>query len=144
MVGDEKINLSQLPDHAVVQLMGATQPVLVEVVNTPASITQGLSGRAQLGGSNPQVEGMLFVLPRPQQAAFWMKEMKFDLDLVWIKDNQVVEVTPQVPAPEMSVGELGLPIYQPQQVVDLVLEVNAGQAQAWNLIPGTNLTFLPE
>lgn len=51
----------------------------VEVVDTAERITLGLSYRDEIGA-----DGMLFALPRPVVPAFWMKGMKFDLDMVWI------------------------------------------------------------
>jgi uncharacterized membrane protein (UPF0127 family) len=56
---------------------------------TPSAWEQGLSGHAQL----PSDEGMLFLFPSPSTRSFWMKDMNFPLDIVWIdKDWRVVGV----------------------------------------------------
>ncbi len=114
-----------------------SSPITVEVVNTPASITQGLSGRDEIGAT-----GMLFIFNHAQKPSFWMREMKFDLDLIWISHNQVVEITPDVPAPQPNTPLTALPLYQPQQEVELVLEVPAGKAAEMGVQPGDQVKFL--
>lgn len=111
-------------DHAQAQLKIAHQTYQVELVTTQASIVQGLSDRSEIGS-----QGMLFVLPTPQPASFWMKNMLFDLDMVWIADQKIVGITAQVPAPLPGTTVDKLPTYPAPQVVDMVLEVPAGLAQ---------------
>lgn len=118
-------------DHQRVTLLVGERSLTVEVVNQPASMEQGLSGRSAIGA-----DGMLFVLPRPSQPAFWMKDMLMDLDLVWIAQGKVVEVTSSVPRPPANQPERTLPLYQPATEIDMVLEVPADQAAGWGLIPG--------
>ncbi len=126
-----------IQDRDLVWVQLGEKKILVEVVKTPASITQGLSGREQLGA-----DGMLFILSQRGKPSFWMKQMKFDLDLIWLDQGQVVGITPEVPAPQIGQNTDELPLYQPQQPVELVLEVKAGQAQAWGIMPGDKLKFL--
>jgi len=123
-------------DHQLTRVKIGNQEIKVEIVNTAASITKGLSGRAQIG-----TDGMLFIFPTKRQASFWMKEMKFSLDLIWIKDNQIIQITPDVPAPDQDIYESLLPTYQPDGQVDMVLEVLSGSAQKWGLKPGDRLAF---
>lgn len=117
--------LAALPDRQKTTLQIGETELEVEVVNTAQSITQGLSGRTEIGA-----DGMLFVFDSPRVPSFWMKEMRFDLDLIWIKDGMVSEITPLVPAPALGTPLDTLPLYKPQQVVDLVLEVPAGASAA--------------
>ena len=51
----------------------------LEVADTPEALAQGLSGRPGL----PDDQGMLFVFPAPDKACFWMKDMRFNLDILW-------------------------------------------------------------
>jgi len=55
--------------------------------------------------------------------------MYFDIDIVWIDEGRVVDITYGAKRP--SVAEFNAPkeIYQPQMPVDRVLEVNAGWAK---------------
>lgn len=114
--------------------LGDSQKLQLEVVNTPQSITQGLSGRDEIGA-----DGMLFVFDRAQTPRFWMKEMKFDLDMIWIKEMKVVEITKNVPAPDLSVPLNQLPTYGPNQPVEMVLEVEAGKVGQWGIEVGDEL-----
>lgn len=93
----------------------------VDVADEEHERSQGLSGRQSLGVE----EGMLFVFPTEDQHGFWMKDMHFPLDFVWIRDNLVIGVTENVPPPESSSSSL--PVYRPPEIVDMVLEINAGQ-----------------
>lgn len=123
----------QVPDKSMQQLQIGDHQLTVEVVNTSASITRGLSGRDHIGKT-----GMLFVLPSASQPAFWMKDMKFDLDLVWIGNDQVREITRQAPALDVALSEL--PVYQPSQPINLVLEVPSDQN--WQFEVGDKVQFL--
>ena len=77
----------------------------------------GLSGFKELKKN----EGMLFVFPVAAKYSFWMKEMKFDLDFVWIKDDRVVDITEKVKAKGGEATKV-----KPKVSVNKVLEVNSG------------------
>lgn len=128
--------LLAMPDHSQIQLTIGQKELTVEVVNTTASITQGLSGRAEIGS-----DGMLFVFTEKRIPQFWMKEMNFDLDLVWISGGQVISITPNVPHPAPATPLPELPHYLPPGAVDLVLEIPAGKAAGWSLRPGDAVSF---
>lgn len=108
---------------------GVTIPV--EVMRTPQQITQGLSGRSSLGPA----KGMLFLLPSKQTPSFWMKDMKFPLDLIWIDNGRIIAVTHNVPAPSPGTPESSLPMYKPSAPVTAVLEVMSGAADELGLLP---------
>lgn len=63
----------------------------MEVVVSPSAQAQGLSGRADIGS-----DGLVFLFPQPKFQYFWMKDMQFPLDLVWISQGKVMGVTPHV------------------------------------------------
>lgn len=93
----------------------------VEIADNPVSQAQGLSGRESL----PVENGMLFVFQKSDIQKFWMKDMKFPIDIIWIKENRVVGI---IVGAEPETG-LDYEIYSSPEPVDKVLEVNAGQAQ---------------
>ena len=66
-----------------------------------------------------------------------MKNTLIPLDMIWLKDNVVVEITPDVPVPTTS----DLPTYSPAQQVNMVLEVPAGWSAANHLKPGDTLSL---
>ena len=95
--------------------------VQVEVADTPERRSRGLSGRASLA----EGRGMIFPYARADRHGFWMYDMHFDIDIVWIRDDRIVDVTPR--ARHDPPGEL--PVYRPREPADLVLEVPAGTAE---------------
>jgi len=102
----------------------------VEVVTKPESITLGLSGREEIGA-----DGMLFVLPERRIPSFWMPDMKFDIDIVWIDTDTVLALSEFVPKPKL--GQTTLSTYSPPGPVDLVLELPAGMAATLGIKAGT-------
>ncbi len=62
------------------------QKISLEIAATEAEQTRGLSGRASL----PDNQGLLFVYTQDVQPAFWMKEMNFPLDIIWLDKNLTV------------------------------------------------------
>jgi uncharacterized membrane protein (UPF0127 family) len=115
------------------RLIQAPQGTLkVEIAATDATREQGLSGHAPL----PKDSGMLFVFPNAGVYGFWMKDMQFPLDMVWIGADQKVSgvapgVTPQ------SFPEI---FYPPTDVL-YVLELPAGSAADHRIATGTQLRF---
>ena len=103
----------------VVQVGEAT--VLADVAGDAESRQRGLSGRESLD----EGEGMLFLLAN-DSPSFWMKGMRFAIDIVWIRDGRVVDVTARVPAPRGA--NAPLPTYSPDRPADRALEVSAGWA----------------
>lgn len=101
----------------------------VEVASTIATRMRGLSYRQSL----PSGSGMLFVFPTSNTGGFWMKDMNFALDLVWMKNGRVVGVERNIPPPLPGTPLYALPIYHPPESITHVLEVNAGEAADINV-----------
>ena len=66
-----------------------------DVADNMFTRAKGLSGRAVLAAD----EAMLFVFPLAWRYSFWMKDMKFNLDIVWIRNGAIVDVSENVLAP---------------------------------------------
>ncbi len=98
------------------------QRVAVDLAITPEQQQLGLGGRDSLSWD----EGMYFIYERSALYGFWMKGMRFPIDIVWIRSDRIVDITPQVP---FVPGENG-PTVRPREAVDAVLEVPAGYASA--------------
>ena len=110
----------------------AGQNVKVELAPTAEERTRGLSGRVGLEENG----GMLFVFDSDGVYPFWMKDMNFPIDIVWInKDLKVVYVkenaTPDSFPESFSSGEKVL----------YVLEVSAGFSEKNNLQIGDEVVF---
>lgn len=80
-------------------------------------------------------QGMLFIYDLPQKPAFWMNGMKFPIDIIWINNNQVVDISKNLPVQYDS----NLTRYYPNVEVDRVLEVNAGWCEKNNITIGDKI-----
>ena len=110
----------------------------VELAATPAQQFQGLSGRPNLAVGT----GMLFAFEQEGKRAFWMKDMRFPLDMVWIDAQcRVVDITRDAPPPEPGQALSDLPTYGPSAPVIYVLEINAGDPEGAGIRPGTRAAF---
>ena len=111
---------------------------MVEVADTQAAQQQGLSGRESLAEGT----GMLFVFDQERFLSFWMKDMNFPLDMVWIDAScEVVDISRDVPIPEPGQTLAGLPTYGPETPAMYVLEINAGASAAGGFGPGDMAAF---
>lgn len=113
-----------MPDGTSVQL---------EVVSykDPAGMAQGLSYRDSLC---PQC-GMLFVFEKAGPQSFWMPDMRFSLDMIFLDEEfKVVDVAQNME----PCGEVCVP-YQSKQYAMYVLEVNGGFVEAHGVEEGQRL-----
>lgn len=108
----------------------------VEVVNQVQSLAMGLSSRDEIGS-----DGMLFFLPEKKLAAFWMKDMKFNLDIIWIDGDRVVDISYDLPMPEPDTTNAELPFYSPKIPVDRALEVVAGDVEKFGIEVGDRVRY---
>lgn len=96
----------------------------VEVADTLDKKITGLSNRESM----PQDTGMLFVFDKVDNYEFWMKDMKFGLDFIWLLDNKVVDLHENIPSP---VGSSDEPVrIKAKELVNGVIEVNSGWINA--------------
>lgn len=97
--------------------------IFVEIADTPSDWQIGLSEHDSLKKDN----GMLFIFEDENVSpSFWMEGMSFDIDILWINDGKVTQIDQNVPKPEPDTPSSELPLYQPYDVIDYVLEVSSG------------------
>lgn len=110
-----------------------------QTVTTRVPLTRHAS-ELGLGGvtSLPDTEGMLWFFTPPSRPTFWMKGMKIGLDFIWIKNNTVTAIDANVLPPTAS---LELPLYEPKDNVDHVLEVAAGFSVRHHVQIGDRVTI---
>ncbi len=109
----------------------------IALAATPQEQELGLGERDSLKPN----QGMVFIFAEPGSYSFWMKGMRFPLDLVWINQKKVVGVSANVPAPH-SPSESPV-IVSPPEPIDRVLELPAGRAEAYGITSGVILSDLP-
>lgn len=95
---------------------------------------KGLSGRNSLS----EDQGMLFVFEKKGKYGFWMRDMKFPLDIIYIDNETVVYLVENAPAATQAPT---LTIYKPDTDANRVLELNAGGAKKYGIKKGTKITF---
>lgn len=105
----------------------------VDIARTPQEKSQGLSGRSWLREGS----GMLFLYDQPLIPAFWMKDMLFSIDIVWIRGGKVIDVSENLPIPRPRQERAELPTYAPREPITEVLEVPAGWVMRQNIKIGS-------
>ncbi len=110
----------------------ADEELQVYVANSKETRQKGLSGKESLG----EKQGMLFVFEElDTKPSFWMKEMEFSIDIIWINDNQISQIDENVP-PQPDVAEKDLTLYPADDPVDYVLETAAGFIEKYDIKVG--------
>ena len=85
--------------------------------------------------------GMLFIHDRQEPQAYWMKNTRIPLDILYFdRDRRLV--SQQRDVPPCSAGDR-CPPYPSRAPAQYVLELNAGQAARLGLQDGALLTFGP-
>jgi uncharacterized membrane protein (UPF0127 family) len=116
---------------------GVGAPLRVAVARTLDQLQHGLMRRDTLG----EVDGMLFVLARRGIHAFWMKDVRFALDIAWLDARGVVvDVAAGVPP---CTGP-PCPVYTPRAPATHVLEVPAGVLALRGIARGSVLSIVWE
>lgn len=109
--------------------------IKVDLALTKEAQAQGLSGRSDLKTN----EGMLFVFPQSGNYPFWMKNMNFSIDIIWLNENRKViyikkdarpELYPEIYGPDVSLGS-----------AKYVLEILSGFSEKNNLKVEDRINF---
>lgn len=120
---------------AWVELGGARYAV--EIADDDAERARGLMFRDSLGGE----QGMLFIHDREEMQAYWMKNTRIPLDILYFDDARRL-VSQQRDVPPCTLGD-ACPPYPSSAPARFVLELNAGEAKKLGLQDGAELTFGP-
>jgi len=107
--------------------------IYVELAADQFARKKGLSGRERLESN----QGLLFMFPHDDNRFFWMKGMKFPIDIIWIKNNVIVGIEHNVP---LSEGP-DYPHYISPEPLSRVLEINANLAKKLGLATGQEVKF---
>ncbi|MEI7810427.1 MAG: DUF192 domain-containing protein [bacterium] len=112
----------------------AGQKIKVELALTHSEQIKGLSGRKNINDD----AGMLFIFEKLSNDKFWMKDMNFSVDMIWIdSDSNIIYI-------EKNVDPSSYPnTFGPNQDYKYVLEVKANFSEKNNLKVGEKVKFLP-
>lgn len=118
-----------------VELGGARYQV--EIADDDPERARGLMFREAMDANR----GMLFIHEREQPLAYWMKNTKIALDILYFND-QLKLVSQQRDVPPCTLGDR-CPPYPSDAPARYVLELNAGQAAKLDLQDGAQLRLGP-
>ncbi len=102
----------------------------IETIANESVKEKGLGGRQSICADC----GMLFVFDKPDKYAFWMKDMQFALDLLWLRDGRVVFL-------EKNVLPSFMQTMIPAENADQVLELNAGTVDKLGIVLGDSVSI---
>lgn len=132
------------PPLPTTELILAGETFRVELARSVGEMALGLSGREGLaegdGSANSPHGGMLFIFDAPMVQSFWMKDMKFPIDIIWINGNRIVGFAENA-RPETGKKPWQLTIYSSPEPVDKVLEVAAGTVARLNVKVGDEVVI---
>lgn len=121
-------------NHNMAEIIINDLTLYVEISQTDIETRKGLSNREKL----EQDHGMLFVFDNKKVRTFWMKDMKFPLDMIWIEDNKIVDISKNVQLTENN----SITRKKSCCPVNLVLEVNAGYCDQHDIKAGDEILLL--
>lgn len=108
--------------------------VNIEIADDPETRAQGLMYRDHLAPD----AGMLFFFPQPGEYAFWMKNTRIALDMIWLdRERRIVHIKPEVPPCQVA----DCPSYPPNAIASYVLELAGGEAKKHGLKVGDVVQF---
>lgn len=109
--------------------------VTAELAVTDEERQQGLMYREKLADD----QGMLFIFEEEEIHSFWMKNMRFSIDILWLdKDRRIVHLEARVPPCAAD----PCPSYAPDRPAGFVLELQSGAAEKRGLKLDDRLDFI--
>jgi uncharacterized protein len=112
----------------------AQQTIGLEVASTPLQQEIGLMSRTELAADR----GMLFPFDPPRGVSFWMKNTLIPLDLIYLHQGVVKQIYTAPPCKTDNCS-----VYPSNSVIDQVIELPAGRAQALGVKRGDRLVVNP-
>lgn len=125
--------------HAIsaIEMTIADQSFSIEIASTNAARSLGFMYRSEV----PENTGMLFVYPRPQRQAFYMKNCLVDLDILYLLPDGTITDIITMKAPRENEPLRHYPSSKP---VLYALELSAGTAEKLHLKTGQRLDIPPK
>jgi uncharacterized membrane protein (UPF0127 family) len=105
---------------------------IADIADTNESRQTGLSGRTSLREN----QAMMFIFPTDGQNLFWMKDMNFSIDMIWLDAEKKIVYIARDAAPESFPQTFG-----PTTLTRYVVEVQAGISEKLGLKVGDSVIF---
>lgn len=115
--------------------------IVLELADRPETRSRGLGGHAPLSDD----EGMLFSFQAPEVQTFWMKDMTFPIDIVWLAGPDAGHLRiagyEENADPQIGAKDYELKLYRSPEQVSYVLEVRGGLMRSLGAVPGDGVDF---
>lgn len=141
--------LAAMPATSAPALPGWRQTVPFSTESATVTVGSSLRVDAEIADTEPLRErglgfrdglrpgwGMLFVYENASRHTFWMKGMRFCLDIIWIEGGQIQGAAESV-CPVPGAADADLPRYDSAGAVTYILEMPAGWTSAHGFKQGT-------
>ncbi len=106
--------------------------VQASIADSPEERQLGLSGTTML----PSDVVKLFVFDAENKWSFWMKDMLYSIDIIWINSDAEVVTIKESVAPETFPES-----FTPTDPAKYVIETVAGFSREHGIVPGTKVTL---
>lgn len=110
------------------------QPYQMAVASTPEQQEHGLMYQTSLTKGT----GMLFPITPSRQVAFWMKNTLIPLDMLFVQNNQLVQIVHNAQPCKADPCS----IYASNTSIDTVIELPGGTAKQDHLEPGARVQIM--
>lgn len=120
---------SQFPSLTKREIVIRDEKMTLYIADTDTERQQGLSGSTRLQDD----EGMLFVFPEKDLHSFWMKDMKYPLDMIFLNDNRIVDTFNNL-SPETYPK-----LFAPKEPANYVIEFNDSAIERLGLKTGDTI-----
>lgn len=138
------VSQTTAPTETSIRMLSPTKKIVlgntelsVHVATTQSEQQQGLSGIKNIQAN----EGMLFLYSPATDPVFWMKDMLFPIDIIWIRDGHVIGISKDVQPPDTKQTDDLLTRYPSPGNVTAVLEVQAGWTTAHGIRSGSEINW---
>ncbi|MDW8275128.1 MAG: DUF192 domain-containing protein [Candidatus Nitrosocaldus sp.] len=127
-------------EYEVMRITVDGVPLEVEVADTDQKRALGLMHRERLD----EGKGMLFIFPMEGRYSFWMMNMRFNIDILWIDSSgRVVYIVEDAePCRGTSEKDIEECTYDPDVTARYVLEVNSGFVREHGIGIGSRMVIL--
>lgn len=134
LLASVSLRLAARPPPGFVLVTIRESSVVATVADTPTERSRGLAGRRALSPD----EGMIFVFETPGEYGFWMKDVDFGIDVIWVSAERRVVGTLEGLDPTTYPT-----VYRPPAPIRYALEVPAGWVAGHRVVSGDGVAITP-
>lgn len=131
--GDPTLTVSPAPVSTGPILHLPSKDISLIIADTDATRELGLGGRASI----PEDQAILFVFDKPDTYEFWMKDMQFPIDIIWLDAEKSIVFIESDVSPDSYPDST----FAPEKESLFVIEANAGFVSNHNLKVGDKLNI---